>query len=161
MATTNITADPGQPFVDVVREFDAPRELVYRAHVDPELIVEWMGPGRFEMNVERWDVRDGGAWRYTHRDADGNEYGFHGVFHGEQSIDRMTQTFEFEGAPGHVSLATISFEDLGGGRSRSRVHSVHQSVADRDAVVESGMGEGMSAGYDRLDALLDRLVPVG
>ena len=160
MSETRITAEPGQPFVDVVREFDAPRELVYRAHADPDLIVDWMGPGHFEMNVDRWDVRDGGAWRYTHRDAEGNEYGFHGVFHGPQTIDGMTQTFEFEGAPGHVALETITFEDLGSGRSRSRVHSVYQSVADRDAVVASGMADGMSAGYERLDALLAKLVPV-
>ncbi len=160
MSETRITAEPGQPFVDVVREFDAPREMVFRAHADPDLIVDWMGPGQFEMTVDRWDVRDGGAWRYTHRDADGNEYGFHGVFHGIQTIDGMTQTFEFEGAPGHVALETITFEDLSDGRSRSRVHSVYQSVADRDAVVASGMGEGMTAGYERLDALLAKLVPV-
>lgn len=161
MSATRITAHPDQPFVDVEREFDAPRELVYRAHVDPDLIVEWMGPGRFTMEVERWDPRDGGAWRYVHRDSDGNTFGFHGVFHGLQTVDGMTQTFEFEGAPGHVSLGTITFEDLGRGRSRTRVHSVYQSVEDRDAVVASGMGDGMSAGYDRLDTLLGRLVPVG
>jgi uncharacterized protein YndB with AHSA1/START domain len=160
MNATKITAEPGQPFVDVVREFDAPRELVYQAHVDPALIVEWLGPARFAMTLDRWDPRDGGSWRYTHRDDDGNEYGFHVVFHGSQTIDGMTQTFEFEGAPGHVSLGTVTFEDIGDGRSRALVHSVYQSVQDRDAVVESGMGEGMSEGYRRLDELLGKLVPV-
>lgn len=160
MATTQITAEPGQPFIDVVREFDAPRDVVFRAHADPNLIGQWMGPGRFAMTVDRWDLRDGGSWRYSHRDDAGNEYGFHGVFHGDQSVDGMTQTFEFEGAPGHVSLETVTFEDVAG-RTRTRVHSVYQSVADRDAVVESGMGEGMSAGYERLDALLGSLTPVG
>jgi uncharacterized protein YndB with AHSA1/START domain len=160
MSKTNIIAEPGVPFIDVSREFDAPRDLIFRAHVDPELIVQWMGPRRFAMSVERWDVRDGGAWRYIQRDADGNEWGFHGVFHGPASPDGLTQTFEFEGAPGHVSLGTVTFEERDG-RTVTHVHSVYQSVEDRDATIASGMADGMNAGYDRLDELLGRLTPVG
>jgi len=159
VSKTKITAEPGVPFIDVTREFDAPRDLILRAHTDPELIVQWMGPDRFAMTVERWDVRDGGAWRYIHRDADGNEWGFHGVFHGPASVDGLTQTFEFEGAPGHVSLGTLTFEERNG-RTVTHVHSVYQSVEDRDATLESGMADGMNAGYDRLDDLVARLLPV-
>ena len=156
---TQITAEPGVPFIDTAREFDAPRDLLFRAHSDPELIVQWLGPDRFAMTVDRWDVRDGGAWRYTQRDADGNEYGFHGVFHGDQSADGMLQTFEFEGAPGHVSLASLMFEEQEG-RTTLRVHSVYQSVEDRDATVASGMANGMDQGYQRLEELIAQLVPV-
>ena len=156
---TQIKAEPGLPFIDTAREFDAPRDLLFRAHTDPELLVQWLGPGRFAMTVDRWDLRDGGAWRYTHRDAEGNEYGFHGVFHGHQSVDGMLQTFEFEGAPGHVSLGSLTFEEQGG-RTTLRVHSVYQSVEDRDAAVESGMANGMDQGYQRLEELIGRLVPV-
>ena len=156
---TQITAAPGLPFIDTAREFDAPRDLLFRAHTDPDLLVQWLGPGQFAMTVDRWDVRDGGAWRYTHRDTDGNEYGFHGVFHGHQSVDGMLQTFEFEGAPGHVSLGSLTFEERDG-RTTLRVHSVYQSVEDRDAAVESGMANGMDQGYQRLEELTGRLVPV-
>lgn len=159
MPETHITAEPGLPFIDVVREFEAPKDLIFRAHVDPELIVQWMGPRGYEMVVDAWNVRDGGAWSYTHRDGDGNRYGFHGVFHGPASPDLMVQTFEFDGAPGHVSLGSVSMEE-DDGRTRVTVHSVYQSVEDRDAVVESGMGRGMSEGYLRLDELAARLVPV-
>jgi uncharacterized protein YndB with AHSA1/START domain len=159
MGKTDITAEPGVPYIDVTREFDAPRDLIYRAHIDPELIVQWLGPRQYKMTVERWEARDGGAWRYTHRDADGNEYGFHGVFHGPASPETLIQTFEFEGAPGHVSLGTLTLEDRGA-RTVARVHSVYQSVEDRDAVLASGMSEGMTAGYERLDELVARLVPV-
>jgi uncharacterized protein YndB with AHSA1/START domain len=89
MAKTQITADPGSPFIDVTREFDAPRDVLFRAHTDPDLIVQWLGPRRLTMVVDRYDVRDGGSWRYIHRDADGAEYGFHGVFHGTPSPDSM------------------------------------------------------------------------
>jgi uncharacterized protein YndB with AHSA1/START domain len=160
MAKTQITADPGSPFIDVTREFDAPRDVLFRAHTDPDLIVQWLGPRRLTMVVDRYDVRDGGSWRYIHRDADGAEYGFHGVFHGTPSPDSMVQTFEFEGAPGHVSLDAITLEEHDG-RTLLRGHSVFQSVEARDAMIEAGMEGGLTEGYERLDELIARLVPVG
>ena len=158
MGTTNVTADPGVPFIDITREFDAPRELVFRAHTDPELLTQWLG-GDFEMVVDHFELRDGGTWRYTHRDVEGNEYAFHGVFHGMPTPERMVQTFEFEGAPGHVALDTLTLEERDGG-TVVRIHSVHQSVEGRDAMVAGGMESGLDAGYRRLDELIARLVPV-
>jgi uncharacterized protein YndB with AHSA1/START domain len=160
MTTTKITAEPGLPYIEFTREFDAPRDLVFRAHTDPELLVQWLGPRRLTMTVDRFDVRDGGAWRYTHRDVDGAEYGFHGVFHGTPSPDGIVQTFEFEGAPGHVSLDRLTLEERDG-RTLVRVRSVYESVQDRDAMVENGMEHGLSEGYQRLDELIARLAPVG
>jgi uncharacterized protein YndB with AHSA1/START domain len=156
MATLEITAEPGVPFIDFSREFDAPRDLVFRAHTDPELLVQWLGPAKYKMVVDRLDVRDGGTWRYVNSDDAGNEYGFHGVFHGNPSPDGMVQTFEFEGAPGHVSLDSLTLEERDG-RTILRGHSVFQSVEARDAMVQGGMSAGMTEGYDRLDELLARL----
>lgn len=159
MSETKIQAPAGVPFIDVSREFDAPRDLVFRAFTDPELLVQWLGPAKYEMVVDTYDVRAGGRWRFVNRDADGNEWGFHGVFHGDPSPDGFVQTFEFEGAPGHVSLEKLVLTETDG-RTTAHTHSVYQSVEARNAMVESGMAEGMNEGYDRLDALLGRLVPV-
>jgi len=159
MATTRITAGRGLPFIEMEREFDAPRDVLYRAHVDPELLVQWLGKRDHAMVVERLEVRDGGSWRFVHRDGEGNEYGFHGVFHGEPSVDGILQTWEFEGFPGHVSLESLTLEEHDG-RTMVRVHAVYQSVADRDGMIESGMEEGVNEGYERLDELLGRLAPV-
>ena len=156
MSDLRITAPPGTPFIDTEREFDAPRALVFRAFSEPDLLVQWLGPERYEMVIDRYDLRDGGSWRYVHRDADGNEYGFHGVFHGPQTIDGMLQTFEFEGYPGHVALDKLTLEERDG-RTIVRTHSVHQSVEARDGMVGSGMAAGMAEGYRRLDALLARV----
>lgn len=158
MSETTVQALDGVPFIDVSREFDAPRDLVFRAFTDPDLLVQWLGPERYEMVIDRYDVRAGGSWRYLHRDAIGNEYGFHGVFHGDPSPDGFTQTFEFEGAPGHVSLDHLSLEELDG-RTTVRTHSTFQSLEARNAMVESGMAEGLTEGYNRLDLLLGRPVP--
>ena len=156
---TKITAPAGEPFIDMEREFDAPAELVHRAYLEPELVKQWLGPRKYEMVIERWDARDGGSYRYFHRNDDGS-HGFRGVFH-SMAIDNLVQTFEYDGAPGHVSLDTQKIEDLPGGRSRMTSHSVFLSVADRDAMVEAGMGDGVEDGYLRLDELLPTLQPVG
>jgi uncharacterized protein YndB with AHSA1/START domain len=156
-APLEVTATPGLPFIDTERVLDAPRDLVFRCWTEPELLRQWIGPKRLTMRIDEYDVRDGGRYRYVHIEDDGTEYGFHGVFHGEPTPDSFVQTFEFEGAPGHVSLDRLELIDLGDGRTLARSHSVFQSVEARDAMVESGMEGGMREGYERLDALLARL----
>ena len=157
MGTTQITAEPGKHGVQTTREFGAPRELLFRAFTEPDLLVQWLGPRKYMMEIDRYEVRAGGRWRYIHRDDNGNEFGFHGVFHGTPSPERVVQTFEFEGYPGHVSLDTATFEE-NDGKTLLRINSVFQSVEDRDGMIESGMEEGMNEGFDRLDELLEKLV---
>ncbi len=154
MSKTTITAEPGMPQIVITREFDAPRELVFRAHTEPELLAQWLGPRRLTMEIDHYDLRHGGTWRFVHRDTDGSGYGFRGVFHGTASVDDgIVQTWEFEGAPGHVDLETATFEARGN-RTLLRVSAVYQSVEARDAMVESGMEAGVNEGYERLDELL-------
>lgn len=149
-----ITVPDGLPFIESVREFDAPVAAVYRAHVDPDLVKQWLGPDGYEMDIEAYDVRPGGRYRYVHRSPDGGVYAFNGVFHTAVPDSRIVQTFEWEGAPGSISLETVELVDLGDGRTRLLGHSVYPSVEARDAMASSGMETGMSQGYDRLDALL-------
>jgi uncharacterized protein YndB with AHSA1/START domain len=156
MTEMKVTAEPGVPQVLTERVLDAPRELVYRAFTEPDLLAQWLGPRRFTMTVDRYDLRDGGTWRYVHSDDAGNAFGFHGVFHGTASPDGIVQTFEFEGAPGHVSMDTVTFEEKEG-TTIVRTNSVFQSVIARDAMVDAGMAGGMSEGYERLDELLAKL----
>jgi uncharacterized protein YndB with AHSA1/START domain len=153
MTELKITAEPGVPQILTEREFDATRDLLLRAFTEPDLMAQWLGPHGYTMTIDRFDPRDGGTWRYIHTDQDGNEYAFHGVFHGDPSLDGMVQTFEFEGAPGHVSMDTLTLEEHDGATT-VRTNTVFQSVEARDAMVESGMTDGMTQGYERLDELL-------
>lgn len=160
MATMQITAEPRVPQIVITSEHEAPSDLLFRAYTEPELLAQWLGPRRLTMTVGRMDVRDGGTWRYTHLDADGSEYAFHGVYHGTPSPDRIVQTFEFEGTPGHVSLETITFEE-DGAKTLVRQSSIFQSVEDRDAELQSGMEQGARDSVERLDELISMLAPVG
>ena len=154
---TTITAAPNKQELFVTREFDAPRELVFQAHTDPELFVQWLGPRGLITTLEAFEPVSGGRWRFIQKDKDGNEYGFHGVFH-EVSPERMIQTFEFEGLPesGHVILETTMLEALPSGRTRLTAQSVFQSVTDRDGMIQSGMEHGVNEGYERLDEILEK-----
>lgn len=159
---TTLVAEPGKQEIFITREFDAPRELVFRAYTDPELYAQWLGPRGYSMKLETFEPVSGGRWRYTHIDQQGNKFGFHGVNHEVLAPERIIGTFEFDGLPeaGHVVLETAKFEELPGNRTRVTTQSVFQSVADRDGMIMSGMESGVVQGYERLDELLEKIVKV-
>ena len=100
MSKMNLIAEPGKQEIIITRLFDAPRELVFKAYTDPNLIPQWWGPKNLTTTVNKMDVREGGVWRFVQRDGEGNEYAFHGVYHAIASPERLVYTFEFEGMPG-------------------------------------------------------------
>ncbi len=155
-AETQIVVDPDVPLVRIVRECDAPPEKVFRAHTDPDLLTQWLGPRGVTMTVDHFDCRTGGSWRYLHREG-GEEYGFHGCFHEVRPSELIVQTFTFEGFPDGVALEKLVLEDLGGGRTRLTATSLVDSFEGRDAFLASGMETGVVEGYERLDEVLTRI----
>jgi uncharacterized protein YndB with AHSA1/START domain len=150
---TEIIVDEKVPLVRIVREFDAPVAKVYRAHVDPEIYAKWVGPEARGAQIDHWDARTGGSYRYV-INSDGFEAGFNGVFHELRENELIVQTFAFEGMPDGVALEKLRFEDLGNGRTRLTATSLVDSFEDRDAFVASGMEAGVVEGYAKLDAIL-------
>ncbi|MGY1887041.1 SRPBCC family protein [Blastococcus sp. SYSU DS0753] len=152
---TRIAADPDVPLIRITREFDAPREKVFRAHTEPDLVVQWLGPRGLEMTIDRYDCRTGGSYRYVHS-QDGEEYAFYGSFHEVRPDELIVQTFTYEGMPDEVVLERLRLEDLGDGRTRLTTTSLCDSFAGRDAMLASGMEVGVNEGYEKLDELLAR-----
>jgi uncharacterized protein YndB with AHSA1/START domain len=150
---TQIIVDPDVPLVRIIREFDAPPAAVFRAHVEPELVVQWLGPRGYEMKVDHYDCRTGGSYRYVHIDGE-NEYGFRGSFHEVRPNELIIQTFTYEGMPDGVALEKLVLEDIGDGRTRLTGTSLVDTFEGRDAFVASGMEQGVREGYQRLDELL-------
>ena len=146
-----ITAPEGVPFIDIEREFDAPVAAVFRAHAEPDLIKQWLGPNGYEMDIEHFDFTSGGGYRYVQRNPEGQEFAFNGVFHVVRENDFAIQTFEFEGFPDVVSIESLTFEDLGNGRTRLRAHAVYPTLEARDGMIASNMEVGVVEGYERLD----------
>ncbi|QFU89167.1 SRPBCC family protein [Amycolatopsis sp. YIM 10] len=154
MTETTISADEKVPTIEIVRDFDAPPERVFRAHVDPEIYARWIGPRSMTTRIIRWDASTGGAWAFAN-DRDGEEVAsFFGSFHEVRPNERIVWTFTYEGQPDGVSLETLTFEDLGNGRTRLKTLSVMADFEARDGMLSSGMDVGVNEGYDKLDALL-------
>jgi uncharacterized protein YndB with AHSA1/START domain len=150
---TEISLERDVPMVRIVREFDAPPAKVFRAYTDRELVKRWLGPRRYEMLIDHYDCSTGGSYRYVHTAGD-DEHWFHGCFHEVRPSQLIIQTFTYEGVPDEVALERVTFEDLGGGRTRVVSTSLAESFEKRDAFVASGMEEGVREGYERLDEVL-------
>jgi uncharacterized protein YndB with AHSA1/START domain len=150
--TTTIEAVKDMPAILISRDFAATPAQLVRAHTDPDLFVQWVGPDGMTLTIDHWDARTGGSWRYVDVVED-EEYGFHGCFH-EVRDDRLVQTFTFEGFPDSVALETMTFEDLGDGRTRLHTQSLFDSYEARDGMMSSGMDVGVNAGYAKLDKLI-------
>jgi uncharacterized protein YndB with AHSA1/START domain len=144
---------PTEREIHIERVFDAPRDRVFAAFTDPALIPSWWGPRNTTAVVDQMDVRAGGSWRFVIRDADGSETGFRGTYREVTPPERIVQTFEWEGMPGHVSVETATFEDLGD-RTRLVTTSTFHTTEERDGMLASGMERGLNETYARFDELL-------
>ena len=149
---------PSDREIVLTREFDAPRELVFEAHSKCEHLDKWWGPRKYTLAPCEMDFRPGGKYRFLHRGPDGDEeHGFRGEYREIVPPERIVWTFEWEGMPGHVSVDTLTLEDLGGGRTKLVAHSLFDSKEDRDGMLQSGMEEGSAETWDRLAELLETM----
>ena len=146
----NLQAPVDTLAMEFTREFDAPVQALFRAHAEPELVSQWLGPHGLEMKIEEWNFTAHGGYRYVHS-TEHSDFRFNGTFHTVRENEFAIQTFEFEGFPDVVSIESMRFEDLGGGRTRLTGHSVFPTVEARDGMVASNMEAGMREGYERLD----------
>lgn len=155
---TQIIAEHGKQELFIIREFDAPRELVFKAFSDKDILEQWLGPREMSTRYEKFEPKAGGSYRYLQSLPNGIEIGFRGVCHEFSAPERIIQTMEFEGLPekGHVALETARFEELSNDRTKVIVQSVFQSVQDRDGTIQSGMEAGVLASHERLDELIEQ-----
>lgn len=146
---------PSDREIVVTREFNAPRQLVFDAHTKPALIKRWLlGPGGWTMPICEVDLRVGGSYRYVWRHPDKSEMGISGVYREIEAPERLVATEKFDEAwyPGEA-LDTLVLTERNGKTLLTQTMR-YESKEARDIAASSGMTEGMSAGYDRLETLL-------
>ncbi len=151
--TTKVTL-PSDLEILVTREFDAPRDAVYKDMTDPKLVPHWWALRNTTTTVDKMDVRPGGSWRFISREADGSENASRGEYRELIPGEKIVQTFEWEPMAGHISEETGTLTDLPGGRTLFTSRSRFSSKEDRDGMVQSGMESGLRQTYERLDELL-------
>jgi uncharacterized protein YndB with AHSA1/START domain len=157
MSNRSLAVEPNQHSIVATCTFNAPRDLVYKAMTDPEMIRQWWGPRGLKMTIEKLEPWAGGSWRYIVDNERGRQWCFHGVYHNVEELERTVFTYEYETLPGHTSLETVVFEDHEGG-TKVVTTSVFQSVEDRDARVVSDMEEGEEESMDQLEELLAEML---
>jgi uncharacterized protein YndB with AHSA1/START domain len=144
---------PADEQILIVREFDAPKHLVYKAFTTPELVKRWWSGQRGEVTLAEIDLRVGGAWRYVMVANGGFEVAFHGEYREIVPNERIVSTEVFEGIPDadeHAALNTLTLAEVDG-RTTLEILVQHSSKEDRDAHVNSGMEAGMQESMDALE----------
>ena len=153
---THVDTPEGAPVMTTVAVIEAPIAAVRRACVEADLLVRWWGPQELTSRVETWEPRAGGSWRIVHADPSGEEYGFHGVFH-DVTDTQVVWTFEFEGAPGNVSLQTFTLEDLGDGTTKVTDQALFQTEFARDMMADTGARDFAPVGMSQLQTVAQSL----
>jgi len=146
---------PGEREIRVERIFDAPRERVWKAMTDPKLVAQWWGRGN-RLVIERLEVERGGHWRFVEHAPDGVQ-GFEGRFREVTPPERVVQTFEWDGMPGHVIVNTMTLESLADGRTKLITISLFHTSEERDGMLNLGMEQGQNESYRALDKVLASL----
>jgi len=145
----------GDREIRIERVFNAPRERVWRAFTDPQLVAQWWGRGN-RLVIERMEVQRGGHWRFVEHGPDG-VHGFEGRYREVTPPTRLVWTFEWDGMPGHVAVDTVIFEDLGEGRTKVINTSLFHTTEELEGMLSSGMEQGLAESYAALDRLLAKL----
>lgn len=145
---------PSDREIRTERVFGAPRERVWRALTDPAQVAQWWGRGN-RLDIERLEVERGGHWRFVEH-SDHGVHGFEGRYREVTPPERLVNTFEWDGMPGHVVVVTTTLEDLGDGRTRVITVSLFHTTAERDGMLDAGMAQGLNESYAALDRLLAR-----
>jgi uncharacterized protein YndB with AHSA1/START domain len=146
---------PADREIRIERIFNAPRSLVWKAFTTPDMVAQWWGRGN-KLVIERMEVKRGGHWRFVEHGPEG-EHGFEGRYREVTPEERIVQTFEWDGMPGHTVLETMVLEDLGDGRTRAVNVSLFFTTEERDGMLAAGMEEGLNQSYEALDRLLAKL----
>src|SRR5688572_8799329 len=155
---TKITAEEGKHDLTITREFELPVELLFKAHVEPELFEQWMTHEYATTKVVKLENKKNGSWQFETIDANGNKvYGAHGVFHAFVPNQKITRTFEGENSPFDVQLEFLEFEKLTDDTSKLTMHTVYRSVALRDQMLKLPFAQGLNMAHTRFQNVVSKL----
>lgn len=149
---TKIDAEDGRQDLLITREFDLPRELLFKAYVEPEIVEQWMG-----TKVLKLESKKHGGYRFETTDPLGNKHGFNGVIHEFAPNRKIIRTFEMENAPFDVSLEFLEFEQLTDETSKLEMHVVYRSVELRDEMLKLPFAQGLNMAHNRLQEIVSKL----
>ena len=155
---TKISAEDGKQDLVITREFDLPVELLFRAHVEPDIIEQWMSNPYATAKVLKFEGKKHGSYQLESTDAQGKVvFRSNGVIHEFNINKKITRTFEMENAPFGVQLEVYEFEPLTDNTSKLNMHVIYESVALRDQLLQLPFTQGINMAHNRLQEILNTL----
>jgi uncharacterized protein YndB with AHSA1/START domain len=152
---TKIIAEDGRQDLVITREFDLPVELIFKAHVEPDLLAQWMSNPYSTAKVLKFEGKKHGSYQLESTDAQGKVvFRSNGVIHELNTNKKMTRTFEMENAPFGVQLEVYEFEPLTADTSKLTMHVIYESGEKRDQVLKLPFSQGLNMAHDRLEEIL-------
>jgi len=148
---TKINAENGKQDLTITREFDLPLELLFRAHVEPEIVEQWMG-----TKVLKLECKKHGSYQFETTDPKGNKHGFNGAIHAFVSEQKIIRTFEMENTAFGVQLEIYEFEPLTDETSKLNMHVIYESVAQRDEMLKLPFAQGINMAHNRIQNILSK-----
>lgn len=150
---TQVNAEEGKLDLVIKREFDLPLELLFKAYAEPEIVEQWMG-----TKVLKLENKKHGGWQFETKDEKGNVvFKANGVIHKFEPNRKIIRTFEMENAPFGVQLEVLEFERTGDDTSSLRIHSIYETVAQRDQVLKLPFAQGINMAHNRLQDIVSKL----
>jgi uncharacterized protein YndB with AHSA1/START domain len=156
---TKIIAEPGKQDFLIIREFDAPKENVFKSFTEPEYLKQWFMPKEMGFTIEQMECKTGGSFQNCHSHPNGMKFGFRGVYHEVNEPNLIIKTSEFFGLPQKMVpvLETTTFETTENGSTKVTIHTLCTSAQFRDAMIQNGMENHLKISYTLLDNLLSNL----
>jgi len=149
---TKINAEDGKQEILIIREFDLPLELLFRAYVDPDIVEQWMG-----TKVIKLENRNHGSYQFETTDPTGGKHRFNGTIHEFTPSQRITRTFEMENTPFGTQLEFLEFEKLSEDISKLSMHVVYRSVSIRDQILKLPFAQGINMAHNRIQTIVSKL----
>ncbi len=149
---TKVHAEDGKQELVITREFDLPLELLFKAYAEPEIIEQWMG-----TKVLKLENKKHGSYQFETTDPRGNKHGFNGVIHEFNPNQKIVRTFEFENTSFGVQLEILAFEKLTDDTSKLSIHTIYESVAQRDQQLQMPFTQGINMAHNRLQDIVSKL----
>jgi uncharacterized protein YndB with AHSA1/START domain len=146
---TIVTAENGVQTVQIVREFDLPLELLFKAYEEPELIEQWMN-----TKVQKLENKQHGSFHFITTDPRGKAFGMNGAIHEFSPNKRIVRTFEMENTPFGIQLEFLDFEALSGETSKLTMNVLYESVAQRDQLLQLPFIQGINMAHNRIQNIL-------
>ena len=150
---TNVEIKREKLEIVVTRIFAAPKKLLYKVFTDPKHKTIWWRCDSVTNVFVQMDVRQGGTWRIIQKDNSGKEFAFHGEYLEVIAMEKIVNTSEYEGMPGHIIIETNTFEECGT-KTKLTITSLFQNGEDLEGMVKAGMESGTKESMDHIEELL-------